>query len=101
MHLGEASDQVQPEPEPALRAVQRVADLGEQVEDAGQHFGRDAHAVVADPQDHLGPLDGDAQTDLAAVLGILGRVVQQVGKHLGHPIGIGIDEDGSGGQGDR
>ncbi len=79
MHLGEAPDQVQPETQAALGAVQRVAHLGEEVEDPGQHLGRDAHAVVADPEDHIGSLDRDREADLAAVLGVLGRIVQQVG----------------------
>ena len=38
----------QPEPEPALRAIERLTLLHEQVEDPRQHLRRDADAVVAD-----------------------------------------------------
>ena len=48
---------VRPRPRPALRPVERVVDLGEQVEDAGEHLGGDADPVVADAEGDVLPLD--------------------------------------------
>ncbi len=81
--------------------VERVIDLGEQVEDPRQHLGRNADPVVANPEHHLGPLGRGRQADLPAGLSVLGRIVQQVGEDLGHPDRVGIDIDRLRRQGDR
>ena len=51
VHLDQPLHQRQADAQPALRALQGAVDLGEHLEDAGQHLGRDADAGVPDP-DH-------------------------------------------------
>ena len=55
VHLDQAADQRQADPQPPLAAVERPLGLGEQVEDAGQQLRGDPDAVVADPDDRLVP----------------------------------------------
>ena len=98
MHLHQASHQSQSQAQTALRMVERMVDLGEQVENLREHLGGNADAGVANPEHDLGSLDSDAQADLSAGLGVLGRIVQEVGEDLGHPDRVGLDKHRAGGK---
>ncbi len=64
VQLGDASDQGEAEPQAARAAVGPALALGEEIEDARQHLGRDPDAGVADAQDRFAALR--AQRDLDA-----------------------------------
>ncbi len=51
--LDEVAHDGQADAEPALRAIDRLSLLDEQIEDVRQHVGRDANAGVAHAQDHF------------------------------------------------
>ena len=64
VHRHEGPDQGQADPQPALRAVERALDLGEQVEDPGEHLGGDAPRPSRAPGRRTGPPRGDADTPI-------------------------------------
>ena len=101
MQLDEASDERQADPQAALRPIQRLVGLHEEVEDVLLHLRRDADAGVADPQHGLVVLAGQADRDPAARLGVLGGVVQQVRDDLLQAGRVALDRDGLGGSIDR
>ncbi len=68
MHLHQAANQGQTQPQASLRVVERVIDLREKVEDSRQHLGRNADAVIADPENDVGPFARGRQADLSAGL---------------------------------
>ena len=90
VHLDQPLHQRQADAQPALRALQRPVHLGEHVEDAGQHLGRDADAGVPDPDHRLLAVPLDGEPDAPAALGVLGGVVQQVRQDLGQPGQVGV-----------
>ena len=100
VQLDQPLDQRQADAEPALRPHQRRFRLREHLEDARQHLGGDADAVVLDRHDHVAPLPLGTQPDAAAFLGVLGGVVEQVGEHLGQPHRVGLEVDRLRRQGD-
>ncbi len=100
MQLDQPLDQRQADAQPALRPHQRPLRLRENLEDARQHLGHDADAVVLDRHDHVAPLPLGGQPDATAILGVLGGVVEQVGEHLGQPHRVGLQVDRLGRQGD-
>jgi len=53
-----------------------MIDLGEQVEDAREHFRSNSDAVVANLEGDQILIDLDSQADVPSRLGVLGRVVQ-------------------------
>ena len=53
VHFDQPAHQREPDSEAALRAVERVVDLGEEVEDGRELFGGDADAVIAYAEDGL------------------------------------------------
>ena len=83
MQLDEVADDRQPESEAAPRAVRGLTLLREHVEDVRQELAGDADAGVASPRSTISlalatRLDGD----VAARVGVLGGVGQQVGDDL-------------------
>ena len=81
VHLDQPLDERQPDPKPALRPVERAIRLGEQVEHGGEQVGGDADPVSRTRIDRRRRRRGSAaRSDAPARVGVLGRVVQQVGR---------------------
>ena len=76
----QAAHQRQADAEPALCAAVRAIDLREHVEHRRELVGRDADAVVADGDDGAAVAPSAAAPDVAAGVGVLGGVVEQVGR---------------------
>ena len=85
-------------PRPPCARRDDAIDLREHVEHARQHLRRDADAGVADATTTSPPSAPAASVDAAAVVGVLGGVVQQVGEHLRQAHGIAADHIGSAGR---
>ena len=82
MQVHEPLHDGQADAEPALRPVQTAVGLCEQVEDARQHVGPNADAVVPHPQRHLILLALDDHVDPPAWLRVLRRVRDEIGDDL-------------------
>jgi hypothetical protein len=93
VHLDQPLHQRQPDPQAALRLFQRPLHLREHLEQAGHLVGRDADAAVLHRHHHLAPLPLGGQPDVTAALGVLGTVVQEVGKYLSQPGQVGVHDD--------
>ena len=89
VHLHHRLDQRQADAQPVARAFQGRVHLGEHLEEVRKLLGRDADAVVPHAHDHLRAFVGDRQPDVAAPVGELARVVEQVADHLRQPRGVG------------
>jgi hypothetical protein len=87
----------EPEPEAAGAPIERALRLHERLEQPTQHVGRDARARVShrDDADPLAEHDGERRR--AAARRELDRVLQQVADHLRDPDGVGVHDDGLGG----
>ncbi len=90
--LDQVAGQGQADAQAALGAVERALPLHEHVEDAGQHVGPDADAVVDHRHHHLAALAPAAHHHRAARVGVLGRVGQEIGQHLGQADLIHLDK---------
>ena len=103
VHLDQPPHERQADAQPALRPVERAVRLREQVEHARQHVRRDADAGVADADD--APAPSVSRSALSQMrppgVGVLGRVVEQVGEHLGQPGRVAVHPDRLGGKLDR
>ena len=93
MQLHQALDQCQAQPEPATGAFAVVPVLHEELEDAGQHFRRDADAVVADANHSLPARAFDVDFDQPSVRTVLAGIVQQIAQHLRQARCIGVDQN--------
>ena len=93
VHLDQALDQREADAQAALRPFERPIYLGKHLEDPRQHVGRDADAGIAHAHHGVASLALDGERDLAAALGVLGGVVEQVGDDLCQPGHVGVDED--------
>jgi len=67
--------------------------LGEQLEDAGLHLGRNANAVVADGDHHLASLAARDQIDAAAGGRIFGGVDQKIADTLGQAYLVSLNDE--------
>ena len=85
MHLDQASDQGQADPQAALGAGERLVGLGEQVKDAWQHLVAQADAGVLDSDQRIVSPTFGREGDRTARLGVLGRVIQEIGEDLLQP----------------
>ena len=90
--LDQAADDREPEPEPALRAIERLPALVEGLEHVGQHLGRDPDPRVAHPERDALALEPRRDPDRASPLGVLRRVGHEVGDHLGEADRVAVDE---------
>ena len=88
----EAFDEGQADAEATLRAMNVAIDLHEHRKDVRQHLGGDPGARILDGYQGLAFIGFEADSDLAARLGILGGVVQQVGKDLCHANHVATDD---------
>ncbi len=78
----------------ATSRLNNISRNGGDTKQARQELGGDADAVVAHRDRDFGFVGlRHREQDLAAGLGVLARVVQQVGKHLGEPRFIAFDDD--------
>ena len=93
VHLHQALDQAQADAQPALGAVEAPLGLHEQVEDVRQLLGGDADARVPDPEHRAPPSRPAVSADVAARVGVLGGVVQQVVEDLLQPGRVGVQAD--------
>ena len=91
VHLDQPAHQRQADAQPALRAVERAVDLGEQVEDARQHLGGMPMPVSRTRMTASSSSALHREGDRAAFLGVLGGVVEQVAEHLGQPHRVAVD----------
>ena len=89
VHFGQLSGQGETDAEPAFGAIERAVGLGEQVEHAAAHFGRQADAVVGDADHGLAVFGESADLDAPAFGRVLGGVGEQVGDDLLGARGIG------------
>ena len=91
MQVDQAFHQRQADAQAALAALDRMGDLGKERKDILEHGCCDADAIVADPDQvfGLGKLHGDA--DAAALVGVLGGIVDQVGKYLRQAQRVGAE----------
>ena len=85
MQLGQAPHQREPDAEAAARAVDGVVRLHEQIEDLRQHVGRDADALVGDPQHGVVAFAADEHADDAVAARELERVGNEVADDLLEP----------------
>ena len=75
-------DQREADSQPSVGPLRLCFDLREHVEHARQHVRRKPDAIVAHV-DHDGlRLDAVAERDVAAVVGVLGRIGQEIRHHL-------------------
>src|SRR5439155_9136798 len=81
----------EPEAEAAVRAVRARVRLAEAVEDVGQELGADAPPAVAHLEAHAVAGALDAEDDLAAGVGELDRVREEVGEDLLETVRIADD----------
>ena len=96
VHLDELLDERQADAEPAFGAGHRPVPLGEEVEDAGQQLGRDAHARVPDLDDDVVALAPGREPDAAPGVGILRGVRQEVDEDLLEPQRVGLEPQAAG-----
>src|SRR4051812_6398423 len=82
MQLHERAGQGQADSQATLGAVQRAMRLQKYVKDLGEHLARNANPSILDGDDRARPFTRDVQTNLAARLRILGRIIQQVRNDL-------------------
>ena len=98
MHFHQAAHQRQADPQAALRAVERPVGLNKEIENAGEHVRRNAHASVAHVENGFLFMLFERQGDSAALAGELGGIVEEIGEHLGQTGGIAVSRDRAGGQ---
>src|SRR5450631_4721105 len=91
MKRDQVLDQREPETEAALGPIRAAVSLDEEIEDPREQVGRDARAVVLDPDDDFTTLAAGAHDDLSAALRVAGRVGEQVRHDLGEPHRIAVD----------
>ena len=92
VQLDQALHQREPEPEPALRAVERLARLEEQIEHVRQQLRRDADAVVRDLEHErpvLGPRRHAGDSPPGSVY--LAALVSRFATTCASRVGIGVD----------
>jgi hypothetical protein len=94
VQLEQALRQREADAEPWLCRAARQAGLHEHVEDARQRVRRDADAVVAHTNDDVVILPLCAERDFAARIGVLGRVVEEVGEYLREARGVALHDEG-------
>ncbi|HEX7446654.1 MAG TPA: hypothetical protein VF306_03860 [Pirellulales bacterium] len=87
----------QPNAQAALRPAGELG-LGEQVENVRHDFGGDAYARVLHPHHRLVALGSGLDPNPAAVLRVLGRIVDEIDKDLPQPHRIGVEVDWHGWQ---
>lgn len=86
--------QRQANPQAALWTVERPLALYENIEHAGQQFGRYADSRVIDRKHDLVIACLQFDIDLSAIRRVLERIIQKIGDNLLHACCIGIDEGG-------
>jgi hypothetical protein len=89
------------EREPDAETVRRVrgrGPAGENMSNSRAAAGRDADAVVRHGDERLGALPLGAHAQVAAGLGVVRRVVEQVREDLRQPHGVGVEPDRLAGQ---
>ena len=91
MHLRHVAAQREPDAQAALGRRARALFLCEEIEDALQRLGRDAAAVVRHHADHVAVFHAHLQADVAATVGVLRGIGQQVLQQL-HEACIVADE---------
>ena len=93
MQFHQILDQGEADTETALGSVKRAFALAEQVEHPGQQFLRHAQAIV--PHHNLQPALAriGIQGDVAAALGVLGGVIQQIDQYLKQPRGVSLQRN--------
>ena len=91
MHLDQALDQGQPQPQPSLAAVERLVGLHEGLKQMRDRVRCHAHAVVDHANHPLPCLDRDRDMRPPSAGGELGCVVQEIPDHLCDPGCVGID----------
>ena len=97
-----ARTRVSPIPRPALRAGQRPVPLGEELEDVGEHLGRDARSRCRGPGSTISsPSRVGAEPIRPAGLGVLGGVAQQVRQTCSSRVGSASSQSGPGATDDR
>jgi hypothetical protein len=67
--------------------------LGEELEDARQYLGGDAHAIICHQQDDLTAGTVSGYPDMSPLGGVFGSVVQQISHDLGEPNGVCLHVD--------
>src|SRR5262249_24248278 len=100
VQLGETLDQRETDAEPALAPADGSLPLDEQIEDAGEELGGDAHPVVGNAQPRLAALVRHVHVDAAPPRGELERVPQQIDDDLLDPRGVSEDPRGHAVEGD-
>jgi hypothetical protein len=91
VQLDEALHHGQTDAKAPARPIDGGVELGEQLEDVGQHLGRDALAGVANAEHGLIAVASEGDLDLTTRRGVDGGIVQQVDDHLLETDGVGID----------
>jgi len=91
MHFDELLDDRQTDAQAALSAGRRMVDLVEEIKRLRQLFWRDADSGILDPDDDVGALIQRRRPYGAAILAVLGGVVQQVDDDLLETGEISID----------
>src|SRR3569623_1477828 len=91
----EAAYQAEPDPEATLRALRGLMTLREDIEYLRQHVRGDPDTVVAYLDHRIGALALDGELYMAARLGVLGAVVEEIHDHLAQAHAIGINDHGS------
>ena len=89
MRLGQRAHDGEADPQPGLLQRHLGVD-GEQVEDAGQDFRRDARALVGDGDDDLVAVDVGRERHRAAHGRAARGVVEQVAEHLDQALRIAV-----------
>ncbi len=101
VQIDQPTGQREPDTQTALGAIGRLIALEEQIEDARQSVRGNPDAVVAHANLECPVARAGVDRDLAAGLGELGGVVQDVGHDLNETDPIAVDQEGAGGSGGK
>ena len=91
MHLDELAHEGQADAQAPFRAALMGSHLREQLKDMRQIGRGDADSCIGDADNRLTAFAGNTQLDPPARIRVLGRVRQQVRKHLCQPVEVAVD----------
>ena len=93
VQLGEGTYYRQPNAEASFRPRQSPVALGEQLEHLRQLLRRNPRAIILDGQDNVTLLLRCAQGDLAAFVGVLGGIGEEIDDHLLQTHDVPVEEE--------
>ncbi len=93
MHLDKAAYKCEPNTNAALLTPHGAVRLSEKIENLREHFGRDAHPVIADADAGLVAIALHRDFDATLSRSVFGCVVEEIGEHLSETHRIAVNDD--------